>query len=139
MIFSRTIDQVLAGRKTQTCRLCRAGDELGKTESTGETAVLGQTWTWLYRRSRWIVGHTYAVQRERCHVAEGRIRITGIERIEDLTAPGVVTDAFARAEGFDSAEAFLASWRDLHRSKPDQPVWVLRFELVREKRNHDRD
>lgn len=134
MIFQKTWQFVLARRKSQTLRLCYAGDYLGET-AAGETAVFdtrGRS-DRRYHRPRWIVGHTYAVQRERCHPAVGRFRITSLARLEDPTAvepAGPVDLAFARREGFDSIEEYLRVWHELHKKNPVQPVWVIGFELI---------
>lgn len=39
-------------------------------------------------------------------------------------------EADARAEGYDSREAFFASWRRIHGTlDPDAAVWVVEFRL----------
>jgi hypothetical protein len=131
MIFSRTIRQVLDGSKTQTRRLCYAGDSLGyaTTKVDGVTAKRKAVFENLAGRPRprWIVGHTYAVQPERCHSAKGRILLLDLRREDD---PTLISDEDARSEGFADLAAFLTSWNDLHRKQPRQPVWVLTFKLV---------
>lgn len=136
MIFSHTHKQVLDGTKSQTCRLCRDEDEFGTTP-TGELAVLERAFPLrgrMYRRPRWIVGHEYSVQPERCHKAVGRIRITEIRRVDDVVFEVLGENGleFARAEGFASVNDFVKVWMELHpRAKAEQPVWVLTFDLVK--------
>lgn len=121
MIFQHTIANVLNGKKTQTRRLCRVDDryeQIGHRRGVLENSS---------GRWRWIISHTYAVQPGRCHPSLARIRITGLRREEN---PLKISEADAIAEGFESAEAFIASWKSLHQKNPVQPVWVIEFELV---------
>ena len=104
MIFQETWRQVLAGRKTQTRRVVKAGQPC-----------------------RWVVGKTYAVQPARTQRAVGRIRITDVRR-ERL---GDITPSDARAEGFDTIDEFVQTWTRLHgRFDPEVIVWVVTFEPV---------
>jgi hypothetical protein len=121
VIFSKTINQVLAGTKSQTMRLCHEGDRLG--EHKGAVAVLRAD-----GRPRWVVGHVYSVQPERCHHARGVMRVTSLSRLEDPTSGDL---AFARREGFSSVEEYLRVWHELHPRNPVQRVWVIGFELVK--------
>lgn len=128
MIFQATIDLVLSGVKTQTTRLAYAGDTIGATAG-GESAVLESPFQFAGKtrqRSRWIVGHTYAVQRERCHKAEARIKVTNLFEVPDPTA---IDAAFALREGMPSVEAFLRVWHQLHKKLPVQRCWAIQFEL----------
>lgn len=128
MIFARTIANVLNGKKSQTRRLCYPSDSLGYVTIKGQKRLAVFDNTYKDRpRTRWIVGNTYAVQPERCHSARGRIRITGLRREEN---PLEISEADAIAEGFESAEAFRAAWKSLHKKNPVQAVWVIEFELV---------
>lgn len=122
MIFQHTIANVLNRSKSQTRRLCYAKDRLIE-RAPGERGV----WEPVGQRFRWIVGHTYAVQPERCHTSRGRIRITDLRREEN---PLLISEADAIAEGFESAAAFREAWESLHKKQPIQPVWVISFELV---------
>ena len=127
MIFAHTIDLLLSGRKTQTLRLAYHGDFLS-AEWDGHS---GFTQTWAVRRAdrtvRWMTGHTYAIQRERCHKAEGRFRCTYLREVLD---PLTVDADFARAEGFDSVDEYLAVWHKLHGKNPRQRCWAIGMELV---------
>ena len=118
MIFAKTLSMVLSGRKTQTTRLARTGDHLGKTTG-GYEAVYD-----VNNRPRWIVGNTYAVQPERCHHARGRIRVTSLRYVPDPTA---VDESFARAEGFDTLEEFFRVWTELHPRNLVQRCWAIGF------------
>lgn len=131
MIFAHTIANVLNGKKSQTRRLCYPSDTLGYVTIKGQKRLAVFDNTYKDRpRTRWIIGHTYAVQPERCHFAQGRIKITGLLREEN---PLEISEADAIAEGFESAEAFREAWKSLHKKKPVQPVWVIEFQLVRSK------
>jgi len=120
MIFSRTIDLVLAGKKDCTTRLQYFGDvfvpNVVVKRSNGKV--------------RWRVGGIYAVQRERCHSSEGSIRI---DRIEPVVDPLNVSLEVARAEGFDSVSEYQKVWRSLHKSEPIQLCWRLWFTLIHRK------
>jgi hypothetical protein len=131
VIFSKTLPLVLSGRKTQTLRLAYLGDFLGTTKTTGEVAVLTGPKTWpphmLDNRPRWIVGHTYTVQPERCHPAKGRIEVTYLREVLD---PLTVDAAFVNAEGFDAADDYLRIWHELHSKNPVQRCWAIGFKLT---------
>lgn len=64
MLFKHVnIDLIIAGRKTQTRRVCRVGEELQRDYATRDgytTAVISAN-----GRAKWAVGRTYAVQPER--------------------------------------------------------------------------
>jgi hypothetical protein len=101
--FGFTLEHVLAGRKTETRRL--------------------------NRRSRWTIGKTYAAQPGRGQPAAGRVLATGY-RVEAL---GAIDEASAKAEGFDSRQAFIKAWTAAHgRFDPGQLVHVYSFELFEE-------
>jgi hypothetical protein len=100
MIFQHTWQLILAGRKTQTRRI--ATDDA----------------------PRWIVGRSYAVQPGRTQRAVGRIVVTALrkERLDDIS------EADAQAEGYNSREEFIATWRRIHgKYDPDTEVWVIEF------------
>ncbi len=130
MIFAKTINAVFSGRKTQTCRLVYAGDTLRVIKPDKKKAFHAPAVVRDDGRVRWVVGNVYAVQRERCHFAEGHIRILSLARVEDFTEQARFPD-FARREGFDSSEDCIRVWHELHRSEPHWPVWAIGFELVR--------
>jgi len=122
MIFSKTITQVLSGRKTQTMRKKHPGDKLVLL-TDGNVQVRDAS-----GRPRWTEGNTYAVQRERRHKAEARLRVIALGELPDPLA--AIDMAFVRAEGFDTVEAFEKTWRQLHGTKVHEPCWVITFELV---------
>jgi hypothetical protein len=127
MIFSKTMNLVLSGRKSQTMRLAYAGDYLyddGEIRRVCETIRSGRGWV---TRTRWTVGHTYAIQPERCAAAHGRFRCTYLREVLD---PLAVDGAFARAEGFDSVEEYLRVWHELHGRNPRQRCWAIGMELI---------
>lgn len=124
MIFAKTIDLVLSGRKTQTCRLAYAGDALYGSHNVRVVRSDGSD-----GRPRWIVGHTYAVQRQRCHAASGRFVCTYLREVLD---PTNVDLAFARAEGFDSVDDYLRVWHELHGKNPVQRCWAIGMKLWRD-------
>lgn len=129
MIFARTFQRVLAREKSQTRRLKYARDTLGYViEPDGRRcpAVFDNTDAGR-PRTRWVVGRTYAVQPERCHRAVCRIRITSLREEAD---PTQISEADAKAEGFENAAAFVAAWMDLHKKHPIQAVWVIGFEVI---------
>lgn len=131
MIFAKTIDLLLSGRKTQTLRLAYVGEYFGWTKSD-EAAVFAATVDPYRRRTRWIVGHTYAIQRERCALAEGYFRCTYLREVVD---PTKVDEAFAWAEGFDSVADFLRVWHELHGRNPAQRCWAIGIGKVCRTRN----
>lgn len=119
MIFAYTLPQVLRGDKQQTRRLIKPGEQLaedGRAIQNGPRTV--------YR-----VGRAYAVQPSHRQKAVARILLTGLrkERV------GAISEADARAEGFQSRDEFLAMWRVIHGEDADLncEVWVFEFELVR--------
>jgi hypothetical protein len=123
MIFQYTLDLLLSGRKTQTCRLAKPGETAVRGSDGAIEAVKAG------RRDKYRVGKTYAVQPARTAAAVARIRLTGIER-KNVQA---ITEAEAQAEGYDTREEFFAVWRDVHGEKKlTAEVWALRFELVGE-------
>jgi hypothetical protein len=139
MIFQETYKLVLSRVKIQTTRLAHVGDTLcvydWRINDNGTVvypAVLeapmefgGKT----RRRPRWIVGHEYAVQPERCHKAVCRIRVTSLAECLD---PTVVDEEFARREGMDSVAQYLEVWHKLHPKNPVQRAWVIGFERVKQ-------
>jgi hypothetical protein len=122
MIFSETWHLVLAGRKRATSRKVHPGDYACLDPlSTADRIVTVREYS---ERPRWTVGHTYAVQPERCAFAMAHWELEKIERVEH---PTEITDEQAKLEGFSSASAFLVTWRKLHQSHADEPVWRPTF------------
>lgn len=123
MIFQYTLDLLLSGRKTQTCRLTKAGEV---TERDANGAIVAVT---AKGRDKYRVGKTYAVQPARTQPAVARIRLTGIERknVQEIT------EAEAKAEGYANRDEFFDVWRTVHGEKKlNADVWALRFELERD-------
>lgn len=127
MQFSATWQDVLAGRKTMTRRTAKPTDRSapavpvdGRVE-----AVYGP------KMLRWAVGRTYPVQPGRGKHAVGRILITAIHycaRASDIS------EADARAEGFESATEFCRVFAQLNGNESlDMPCWALSFDLVEER------
>lgn len=104
MIFSGVLaDKVLDGSKTQTRRPSRRDVPC-----------------------RYEAGKTYAVQRKRGTHSVGRIRILSVSG-PVLVNP--ISEADARAEGFDSASGFLDRWMELYGTVAGR-CWRIEFELV---------
>lgn len=121
MLFQYTIDLVLSGRKTRTSRLVKPGDAAVPGADGSIEAVT------LNGRDKYRVGKTYAVQPGRGKPAVARIRLLSIERKVVAKA----TNEDAKAEGYDSREAFFETWRSIHGAdKLSADVWMLTFELV---------
>ena len=121
MIFQYTLDLLLSGRKTQTCRIAKP-NETAVHASSG--AIIAVT---VNEHDKYRVGKTYAVQPARAKPAVARIGLTGIDRkqIRDITL------AEAQAEGYSTREEFFEIWRTIHGDTHlDADVWVLRFELI---------
>jgi len=105
MIFAATWQNVVNGTKTQTRRIVHDGEPC-----------------------RYVVGRTYAVQKERCGKAICRILVVDVrqEMLDDIT------DFDASLEGFDNREAFIAGWKSLHGGYiPTRKVHVITFCKVR--------
>ena len=81
-------------------------------------------------RALWTAGNTYAVCPGRGQKAVARIRILDIR----AQSPSLISEADARAEGFDSREAFWDKLRSLYGDGVDLDAlyWALTFELVKE-------
>lgn len=141
-IFGNNIwQQVLAGTKTQCRRMHYQwlvpigrnglGDEEGITEVIHyheESDQYGPI------KTAWKIGKTEAVLPARYQKAVGRVLVTGLrlERLWDIT------DADARAEGFEDRAAFEAMWkrinpehgRFLDEWSNNPYVWVITFQPV---------
>ena len=111
MIFQHTIDKVLSGKKTQTRRIVKPGDEYFPKDLSAPTAIMRKGHS--SYRLVFEIGKTYAVQGGRKHRASGRIRITGL-RLDDARE---IVDADVLAEGFASTADFLATWVSMHDPK----------------------
>ncbi len=115
MIFAPDLaEKILAGEKTQT-RRPRMG-----ANPTGERGG------WIDDPCRYKVGRSYAVQPGRGKKAVARIRVLRV----DPQAMCDMTDADARAEGFDSPAAFASRWLEMYgRGNWLDPVWRITFEV----------
>lgn len=145
MIFTPDhIEDILAGRKTMTRRVCKQFESLRfDPNPVWNAAVRG------CGRVKWEVGKTYAVQPGRGKPAVTRIRITAIrqERLQDISPDDVWLEG-VRCDidhgpfdiGLNVWEYDLETYRriwDSINTRPgtlwaDNPlVWVLTFEAVR--------
>ena len=116
MIFQKTWRKVVAGEKTQTRRLVKAGqalDEQGVRRPSDRKSYTYQ------------IGKEYAVQPARTQKGLAVIRITGIRR-EDVRE---IRLADVTAEGFATREEFMEAWKAMHGEKYE--AWVIDFEVVR--------
>ncbi|MDZ4672694.1 MAG: hypothetical protein SH821_17670 [Phototrophicales bacterium] len=119
MIFAHTLDKVLCGYKKQTRRLIKPDEKM--TFQDGIYRVVSG------KRIVYQVGKTYAVQPGRGKKSVARILLINIRREQ----VNLINHADAIAEGFDSPELFLATWKIIHgaKSQLSYDVWVLEFEL----------
>lgn len=104
MIFRRELaEMIFAGRKTQTRRPVKEGEE----------------------RCKYVPERTYAIQLRRGGKQIGRLMVLDTHR-ERL---GAITEKAAKAEGFKSRDEFLTYWARLYDHEPDleQQVWVIHF------------
>ncbi|MCE9603316.1 MAG: ASCH domain-containing protein [Planctomycetia bacterium] len=102
MIFQKTWQLVIDGRKTQSRR------------------IVGE------RLHSWRIGQSYALQPGRGKKAIARIVVTAVRR--ELL--GEITEADAKAEGYDSVADFVSVWESMHGAyDPDTEVFVIEFQL----------
>jgi hypothetical protein len=127
MIFTEPLHSlVLAGRKTQTRRPVQASDVWQPNAYTGEITMVQSR---PHYRTRFYVLHDYAVQPGRGKKSTGRIRIT---RIRYVAQAMDISEADARAEGFETPEQFREKWREMYGEIALAcPCWALDFELTR--------
>jgi hypothetical protein len=135
MIFKNTYEEVLAGIKTQTRRLCRSTTDFQNVhnDQVGEVVRSG--------RLLWRVGRTYAIQAGRGIPGLGRIRLLRIRAeqlceisAEDCMAEGLITFLREAEAVIDLRHQFQMLWDGIHALRGerwvDNPaVWVLAFEL----------
>jgi len=120
------IEAIKAGRKTQTRRPMKVGDNLDHRHSSADDRW-GAEVIDLRGRTRWMQGKRYSLCPGRGKDRVGLIQITGIrsERVDEIS------EQDALAEGFESREAFLAAWKALYpKGNLEAYVWVLEFRLV---------
>jgi hypothetical protein len=135
MIFTEPLHSlVLSGRKTQTRRPVQPSDVWQPNAHTGEiTMVQSRPW----HRTRFFVGHDYAVQPGRGKKSTGRIRVT---RLRYVAQAMDISEADARAEGFETPDAFREKWREMYGELALAcPCWALDFELIRKREEKDAD
>lgn len=134
-------EEILAGRKTQTRRVCKPGEWRATPAPDGVAMFSG--------RIKWEVGKTYAVQPGRGKTAVARIRITDIrqERLQDIDWHDLEAEGYEVAYdpttvdcgsvAFEFARSqYSEVWDRINTRKgtrwQDAPlVWVLTFEVVR--------
>ena len=100
MIFQRTIDMVLQGRKTQTRRIIKTDKAPAKS------------------------GKSLAVQPGRGKKAVCHVKVIAVRkaRLGDLSKEG------AQAEGYENREDFIKVWKEMYGDfNPEQMVWVIEF------------
>lgn len=128
--------KVLDGTKTQTRRPVKQGDKKDTIErylavSYHARWYGGEDIQAVIRSERilWGKGKTYAVCPGRGKKAVARMKITKIR----AECPIDISDADARAEGFESREAFWDKLRSLYGTNVNltAPYWALTFELVK--------
>lgn len=156
LIFSAegSIDKMLQGVKTQTRRPYKEGDWLDAGRFDGRTSVLRNG------RLLWRTGKSYAILPKRGDRAilwakrrdengapawkrddgdpardgvlyhlwqQGRVCLTAI-RLEPVAA---ISDADARAEGYESRDDFLAVWKALYGERAlAEQCWALSFHVI---------
>jgi hypothetical protein len=131
MIFTEPLHSlVLSGHKTQTRRPVQASDVWQPNTITREITMVQSR---PHYRTRFFVGHDYAVQPGRGKRSTGRIRVT---RLRYVAQAMDISEADARAEGFETPEQFREKWREMYGEIALAcPCWALDFELIR--RIHD--
>jgi hypothetical protein len=117
------MDEVLAGRKTQTRRERYLGDRLRMRN--GATSVVRRDGS-----IRWTVGKSYSIARGRGIKGEPGVRIfvrgLGVDR-----APLKISESNARAEGFGNSAEFRTAWKSLYPGTASMPCWVIVFKLIK--------
>ena len=127
MIFQRTYQLILDGRKTQTRRAIKLEDRAmygadGRVIAIENRNSAGRPFM------RYRVGARYAVQPGRGRDAVGRIELLEIRHCDRA---GVINDQDARAEGFESADEFRRTYSAINGAAAlDEPCWALTFRRV---------
>lgn len=127
------LELVLSGKKTQTRRPVKETEygncwRLDGEEDWEINEVLADM-SDSTSRAKWVVGKDYAVCPGRGKKAVARMTITRIRKERAID----ISEDDARAEGFDSREAFWDKLRSLYGPNTDltAPYWALTFELVK--------
>jgi len=140
MIF-RQWQQVLDGTKTQTRRLVKS-QERAYHEWPGYPKLPIEFVT-TYRRIKWRVGKTYAIQPGRGKKAVGRFLLLAIRREKlqdigeaDMEAEGITPSDFTYAPAASLCQEWMNLWDSINtkqgtRWAENPEVWVLEFELVK--------
>lgn len=143
MIFTpEHIEMILAGKKTQTRRVCKSKDGHASEVQEGDSAF-SITKVWASGKLKWQVGKTYAIQPGRNAKGVGLIKLTSIG-VDWLQC---ISDADSEREGYPVAprtgvsvyeglNEFITIWNALNTRKgtrwEDNPlVWILTFELLK--------
>jgi len=113
--------KVLSGEKTQTRRIAKANETWADESCTAVVQSHNNR-----TRTKWSVDHTYAVAPGRSKHGQGFIELIALylERAADIS------EADARAEGFETVADFLATWDTINgKGKRESAVWVLEFSV----------
>lgn len=110
MLFIHTIDKVMSGQKTQTCRLCKAGDE-AVLAAGGEVILVRRG-----GRAHICVGCVVAVQRGRGQKAIGHIRVMRIRLVDvrNLTDDELLAELGEEIPGWHRRTTFMHLWMGMH-------------------------
>jgi len=124
------IEAIKAGRKTQTRRPVKNGDRSTRIGRMGDHGFIEDVVFHVMDangRGRWRLFGIYSLCPGRGKARVGLIKVNCI-RLESVSE---ISEADARAEGFESREAFLAAWKNLYpKSDLQENVWVLEFRLA---------
>lgn len=122
MLFRHLLaEMILAGKKTQTRRLCKDGENWQIFPPIPAT-VLDKN-----GRIKWQEGRDYAIQTKRGGKAIGRFRVTNIRR--EIVAQ--ISNEDAKAEGFAGRNEFFVTWDSINGADTsNQYCWVIEFEIV---------
>ena len=131
MIFQHTIEAVLSGKKTQTRRVVKAGQEATLWDSAIVLVTMGNG------SAKYALGGEYAVQPGRGKKSVARIVVTAIrqEHVQDITEEDALAEGCDDLNYYESArDEYMVLWDSIQpsgRRWADNPeVWVIEFELV---------
>jgi hypothetical protein len=126
MIFSRELaDLIVNGRKTQARRPVPPGETEPRYRPGRDYAIETSEQHWVADPKAVKGGRTVTIRR-----TIDRLYITSTHQ----ATVGDLEHQDALREGFENIGAFIDHWQRLTRRRtfdPDQPVWVLSFELYR--------